>query len=236
MSTFPHTVVEFTQPAFVGGTVPHLIVNGAPITQQGLEIDWSREKELPVMTTLSGLSIVHHLPESALQPTTVHGWEFSGTVGQPSENTRNALDFAEAMTAAGLLSLWCDAPSQEIWLSDGATATLTTSRAFGWATAAPHGVTSANRPARAWYGSVAAANEQTVVYSGTPSAGEVLIPDTTDGTSITLGTVPAAGTAIIVSAHWLRGGVFTVEHSRSSLATYEISFDFSELVPERAFS
>lgn len=235
--SFPHTVVEYVVPAFVGaGGVPHMIVNGQAITQQGMTVDWSREKELPTMQTASGLSIVHHLPESALAPTTTHGWDFSGSVVQPSENTRDALDLAEALSPAGLLRLWADAPSLEIWLSDGATLALVASRPFGWATMAAHGVTSSSRPARAWTGNMAPANALTVVYEGSPTAGQILIPDGTDGTLITLGAAPAAGVPVIVQAHFLRRGVFSVEHSRESLAGYEISFDFEELVPERTFS
>ena len=64
--TFPRTVVEFVSPPFVGPTVPHVIVNGQAITQQGLEIEWSVEPTLAEMLTVSGLSILHHLPESAL--------------------------------------------------------------------------------------------------------------------------------------------------------------------------
>lgn len=235
MSTFPHSVVEFTQPAFVGGVVPHMVINGQAITQQGLEIDWSVEPELPQMVTLSGLSIPHYLPESTLAPTTTDRLEVSGTVSQPSENTRNALDLAAKLTRSAQLTLWFDFPAVEIWISDGATTTLTTSRAFPWATLAPLGVTSSNRPARAFTGNMAPASELTVIYAGSPGASEVLIDDTVDGTSVVLGAAPAAGTLIIVQAHWLRNGAFTVDHSRESLATYEIGFDFEEFVPERSF-
>lgn len=237
MSTFPRTVVEFVSPPFVGPVVPHMIVNGQAITQQGLEIEWSREPEVPTMTTASGLSIFHHLPESPLAPITTSPRGVSGTVSQPSENTRDALDLAEALSRGGFLSVWFDLPALEVWISDGATPALVTSRPFGWATALPHGVTSANRPARAWTTNTAPASALTVVYGGAPAAGEILIPDTGDGTAVTLGSAPAAGTLIIVQSTWLYRGKFDVSpHERGSLAEYEISFDFEEIVPERSFS
>lgn len=237
MSTYPLAVTEWTQPAFVGiDGLPLIVVNGVGITQAGMEVSWSVEPELPEMLTASGLSIAHYLPESPLAPTTTSRLSVSGTVVQPSDITRDVLDLAAATTRAALLSVWFDFSTIEIWISDGSTTTLTTSRAFPWASLAALGVTSANRPARAYLTNTAAANELTVVYSGTPSAGEVLIDDTVDGTSVTLGAAPSAGTPILVQAHWLRSGRFEVEHSRTGLAEYEISFDFEELVPERSFT